>query len=242
MTCEFVNRIGDYADGALPAAEAARVEAHVPQCATCAALLADIRSIQSAARVLQRHAPPPEVWTRIARQVAQEPAAPAPRSWWQQWQPLAAAAVLVVVVAGGWLLSEPRQDEAMAVAEAPAPQADVPAAAGAASPALEDEIQLAENNLTETIAGLEQIARADVNALDQETADIVQANLTVIDAAIGESRVELQAEPTNELAQQSLFDALQSKVTLLQDTISLINEMRKANTEGTARIVSEMNP
>ena len=79
-------------------------------------------------------------------------------------------------------------------------------------------------------------------ALDQETADILQANLTVIDGAIGESRAALQANPSSTLAQESLFSALQSKVSLLQNTIALINEMRKGNEAGAARIVSGMNP
>ena len=49
-------------------------------------------------------------------------------------------------------------------------------------------------------------------------------------------------EPTNELAQQSLFEALRSKLSVLQEMLTLINEMRKGNQEGTAKIVSEMEP
>ena len=44
----------------------------------------------------------------------------------------------------------------------------------------------------------------------------------------------------NELAQESLFEALRSKLALLQDMVALINEMRKGNQEGAARIVSEL--
>jgi len=43
------------------------------------------------------------------------------------------------------------------------------------------------------------------------------------------------------MAQESLFDALRSKLELLQDVVSLINEMRKGNPEGAARIVSGLN-
>jgi len=38
-----------------------------------------------------------------------------------------------------------------------------------------------------------------------------------------------------------LFEALRSKVELLQDIVALINEMRKGNPEGAARIVSGLN-
>ena len=41
-------------------------------------------------------------------------------------------------------------------------------------------------------------------------------------------------------AQQSLFEALQSKLTLLKDMVALINEMRKGNQQEAARIVSGM--
>ena len=74
-----------------------------------------------------------------------------------------------------------------------------------------------------------------------DTADVLKANLTVIDGAITESRAALQTEPDNPMAQESLFDALRSKLELLQDVVSLINEMRKGNPEGAARIVSGLN-
>ena len=74
-----------------------------------------------------------------------------------------------------------------------------------------------------------------------ETADVLQANLTVLDGAIGESRDALQKEPENDVAQESLFEALRNKIALLQDIIALINEMRKGNQEGAARIVSGLN-
>jgi hypothetical protein len=103
------------------------------------------------------------------------------------------------------------------------------------------EYRQAEQDLTSTIEGLERLAADNPPALDMETADVLKANLTVLDGAIGESRAALQKEPENDVAQQSLFDALRNKVALLQDTIALINEMRKGNQEGAARIVSGLN-
>jgi hypothetical protein len=116
------------------------------------------------------------------------------------------------------------------------------ASAAAAEPiSILAEYQLAERNLTTTIEGLERIADTDRSTLDMETADVLRANLTVLDGAIGESREALKKEPENDVAQQSLFEALRDKVALLQDTIALINEMRKGNEEGAARIVSGLN-
>ncbi len=58
---------------------------------------------------------------------------------------------------------------------------------------------------------------------------MLQKNLTVIDQAIGESRAALQSQPASVNAQNGLFDALRTKVALLQQTVELINEMRQGN-------------
>ena len=63
----------------------------------------------------------------------------------------------------------------------------------------------------------------------------------MIDEAITESRAALRSEPQSESAQVSLFAALRRKVALLQEMLALINEMRKGNQDGAARILSEIN-
>jgi hypothetical protein len=70
--------------------------------------------------------------------------------------------------------------------------------------------------------------------LDPMTAEILKANLTVIDMAIDESRAALETEPSSDVAQESLFAALNTKLALLQDTVTLINEMRQGNPEAAA--------
>ena len=88
------------------------------------------------------------------------------------------------------------------------------------------------------IKGLEEIANAEQSALDPRTAATLQKNLAVIDMAISESRAALREQPTNVPAQQSLLDNFKSKIDVLQNTVALINEMRKGNEAGAARIVS----
>ena len=94
--------------------------------------------------------------------------------------------------------------------------------------------------ITQQIAHLEGIVTADEDVLPDETKAVYQVTGGVIDDAIGESRAVLQTQPSNELAQERLFEALRSKLALLQDMVALINEMRKGNQEGAARIVSEL--
>ena len=70
---------------------------------------------------------------------------------------------------------------------------------------------------------------------------MLQKNLGIIDQAILDSRLALQTQPTNQLAQASLFEAFRRKVALLQDTITLINEMRKGNQAGAAKVLQNLN-
>ena len=85
-------------------------------------------------------------------------------------------------------------------------------ASPAAPISVKAEFDLAEAQFTSAIAGLESIARSEQSALDMETADVLQVNLTVIDGAINESRAALQTEPDNPTAQESVFEALRSKL------------------------------
>jgi hypothetical protein len=103
---------------------------------------------------------------------------------------------------------------------------------------VDSELRQAEEHYDKAIKGLEQIANSESGALDPQIAAAVQKNLTVIDQAIGESRAALRTQPDSEPAQQSLIENFRTKLMLLQDTVALINEMRKGNEAGAARIVS----
>jgi anti-sigma factor RsiW len=145
---------------------------------------------------------------------------------------LAAAAVLVLAASAGlYYMTRPA---------APAPLA-APTSAhvepAQSVQSIEAELDLADQHYEKAIAGLEQAARDGQASLDPQTADVLQKNIGVIDQAIRESRAALRSQPTNEVAQSSLFEALQRKVGLLRDTIALINEMRKGDQAGTAKIV-----
>ena len=102
---------------------------------------------------------------------------------------------------------------------------------------IDEELKAAESHYEKAIAGLEQIAKTEQNQLDPALAATLQKNMGVIDQAIRDSRSALQTQPASQLAQDSLFEALQRKVSLLEDTIGLINVMRKGDQAGTAKIV-----
>ena len=251
MTChQYEAALSEYVDGTLQTSDEPldialldAVETHLADCARCRALVEDLHTLRDAARKLEPHPLPTYLWTRIANEARTQS-----RPRWRlpaltpaiaRWQPLAAAA-LVLVVLGGSFVAWRQLNTA-----APADTVAQPAPRRAPDPALvqdvETELKLAEEHYVRAIAGLETIAKAEGSELDPQTEEVLQANLTVIDAAIGESRAALQTEPSSDVARTSLFEGLRRKVTLLQDMIALINEMRKGNQEGAARIVSELN-
>lgn len=212
--------------------ERAAVEAHLRTCAACRVLAEDLKAIRLAARSLEPLVPPARVWHRIAAAAEAEPRVSWLQSGWLNWRPLTAVAMTALLAASLWRVgtllgpvAEPRSSAVTTVAGA------APASGG---------LDI-ESEYTMAIAQLERVANADRDVLDQNTAGVLNAGLTVIDGAISESRAALELEPQSQLAQESLFAALRRKVALLQDTVALINEMRNGDQDAPAGILSEIN-
>ncbi len=216
----------DLVDGRLDGAAQRNVERHLEACANCRALVEDLRIIRSSAFMLDRREPKPETWQKIQAAVAAEPrgrvlAMPA-RANWPVWIGAAAALILATVIGILPLMNREAEHDDAATTEAAAP-AEVTVESVTA------EFEAAEKHYQKAIDDLQTIANKDTGELDPQLASVLQKNLTVIDQAITESRAALQSQPSSANAQSGLFDALRSKVALLQQTVELINEMRKGN-------------
>ena len=250
MTChDLLDRMTDIVDGTLDPALRAEVEAHLASCARCRALVADLQRISHAAASLTRTAPPPGTWARVAARLEADPElrraaglarAARPAGFVSaNWAWLGLAAALLVFVGGGlWLVSRSLQPPALG--------ATVARDAGNAArenpvQSVETELQLAADHYEKAITALEQVASQSETPLDPELTATLRQNLEVIDKAIDESRGALKAQPESRFAQESLFEAFRRKIALLQDTIALMNEMRKGNQAGAARIVEGLN-
>lgn len=234
--------LNDYADDALTGEARAEVERHLESCSVCRGVVDDLRAIASGTRTLTPIDPPPAAWMRIAAQIRKETAARRSEpdavsssigGHLRRWGWLAAAAVVAIATVVGLRLG-PMAPRRAAPPIAPA----VESTPSADAQSVESELRQAEAHYDKAIKGLEQITSAGKGALDPKTAATLQKNLSVIDQAISESRAAVQSEPNSEPAQASLLDSFKMKVSLLQDTVSLINEMRKGNDAGAARIVS----
>ena len=244
MECtRYLDEIGELVDGTLAGEPRRDLAAHLRTCDACTALVSELTRIREAAGSLERLEPPAASWPRIqarARLGARR------RSPVRGWLPLAAAAALLLLVAAGYLLRQPAREQASVSAPAPTAAAQDQAAAASVdeqaelASSVEAKLRLAEQHYQEAIRDLEKLAQ-DRETLDPQVAAALQKNLQVVDQAIDESRAALRTEPESEPAQQSLFDAFRTKVTLLQDTIALINEMRKGNQAEAARIAEGLD-
>jgi anti-sigma factor RsiW len=229
MQCdELSNVLVDFIDGRLDPDAERDVERHLDTCADCRALVVDLRTIRAAAFMLDRHEPGPQVWTSLQQRIAAEPAPrtrgrllamPATRASWTMWLGAAAAIVLATLIG---VLPLMRRGE-------PARQPEPGPAAEASVESVTAEFEAAEQHYQKAITDLETIAKQETGDLDPQVAAVLQKNLAVIDQAIGESRAALQSQPASGTAQDGFFDALRTKVALLQQTVELINEMRKGN-------------
>lgn len=247
MACErYRQSIQELIDGTLGPIRKAELELHLDQCDDCRGFADDLRRIHETAASLDELEPPDRVWLQIAGRLRQEgrvavAPAVAPRAR-RSAAMLAIAAALVLSVAASIvvLMRVNAPQQAPATAAAPA----APGGNAAAPDAVEDvaaEFRLAEQHLQNAISKLEAAAKTDDDIIDAQTAAALQKNLQVIDQAIAESRSALQQEPQSTRARDSLFELLRQKVVLLQDTIALMNEMRKGDSAGAAQILNSPN-
>jgi anti-sigma factor RsiW len=220
--------IGDYLDDTLSPSARAQVDAHLAACVACRGLVADLREVGRAVAALKPVNPPARAWARIAaalahaqptgRPVASPARRPAEAGRYVTW--LAAAAALVLATFVGLRIARS--------VEGPAATSTTESAT---AQSVEAELVQAERHYQRAINGLEQIANAGKGTLDARTTATLATNLAVVDQAISESRAALNAQPESEPAQASLLENLKTKIALLENTVALINDMRKG--EGT---------
>jgi hypothetical protein len=236
----------DLVDGRLDSAQQRDVERHLEACADCRALVTDLRSIRASAFMLDRREPGAPVWAKLQAAIAAEPS---PRGrvlamrrairrnlgegGWPVWLGAAAALALATVIGLLPLMNRNAAPGAATNGGDAAPEVTVESVAA--------EFEAAEKHYQKAIDDLQTIASKDTSELDPEVAAVLQKNLMVIDQAISESRVALRAQPSSTNAQDGLFDALRTKVALLQQTVELINEMRKGNQAEAGRRIQTLS-
>ncbi len=221
-----IERLNEYLDQGLDPRDHQKLETHLSRCEGCRRTLDELSAIVRAASELPQVAPPERIWESIAASLIERKSLSRRSSPWRSaFLPAVAAALLLGVSL--WLV--------LRTGEAPTP-ADPEALAYMVT----EELKAAESHYDKAIVGLEQIIAQNDGVLPQELASVLNQNLDLIENAIGESRTAIATEPQSTAAQESLLQALRSKVTLLQNTILLINEVRKGGGDNVLDLIDEM--
>jgi hypothetical protein len=246
MNCaKYRQALQEQVDGTLGSIRAAELEQHLAECSACSALATDLQRVHDLAASLDHSAPPDGVWLQIAGRLRQEgrvqPAPPVHRARQSRVTILAIAATLTLAVGGSLIMLTTYLQNDDQPATQTSGQSTGNTAGDESVQNIEDHFRVAEQHMQAGITKLEEAARAGESVIDPQTATLLKKNLEMIDLAMAESRAALKTEPQSAIARDSLFNAMRRKVALLQDTIALMNEMRKGDAAGAAQVIERSN-
>jgi anti-sigma factor ChrR (cupin superfamily) len=222
-----IDRLNDYLDQELDSKDRRQLESHLERCEECRRALDELTAIVRAASELPPVAPPERIWEAIAASLIERKSLSKRLRRPSVYFPALAAAAALLLGVSLWL--------ALRAEETPA-LTDQAALANMVT----EELRAAESHYDKAIVGLEQIIAQNDGVLPSDVASVLNQNLDLIENAIGESRTAIASEPQSVAAQESLLQALRSKLTLLQNTILLINEVRKGQGENALGLIDEM--
>ncbi len=236
MHTEWTDKLSDYLDDELEAAERAAVDAHLRECADCTAVLDDLRRVIARAQAAATAARPPQtdLWTGVAGRIDR---IRQPRRVSLTVAQLAAAAVLVAAVSGGvaWQFAPSIAGRPESLqSESASANADGTAASSATAPSASRAdlqvrpdgvsligVSLADDHYDAAVADLEQALKQGRGKLDKATIAVVEQNLQTIDQAIAQAREALASDPANSYLSGHLVETRRRKLDLLRRATAL---------------------
>jgi anti-sigma factor RsiW len=214
MTCDFVReRLNDYVDGDLAAAEVHEVELHLATCGACREEERALRALLAQAAALPKVARPGrDLWPGIAEEIGKPHRVLTFQARTAVWGGLAAAAALLIAVLLG------RGPGEGGPGSGSASQTASPSLVSA-SP--EADLREAEGDYERAIQALVAALEANRDRLAPETLRGVEQNLAVIDEAVREVRAALDQEPGNPELTRMLASTQRKKVDVLRRVVKL---------------------
>lgn len=190
-------QINDFVDDALGATARADAARHLETCSECRAEVEILRSMLERVGRLPRVVHPGQdlrtgIWAQADR-----------RTLWHWRYPLAAAAVLLIAATAVLTVMLTRETDGVRIVRA------TPAASTIDLVRLEERYR---NEVTE----LERTLAQNRAQLAPETVRILETNLQIIDAAIGEARAALANDPQSAMLGELLRSAYQRKLDVLK--------------------------
>jgi anti-sigma factor RsiW len=205
-----IETLSAFVDGDLSAAEAQAVRAHGAGCPRCAAALADLSALVSAARGLDRPEPPPTLWPAVAGALERHD-----RPWWMTLRlfgtgALAGAAAVSIVALG---LGSWRAHRAPVLQ--PTPEAVASAAADPLLAEAEAEFAAAAAAYESSIEKLRGLLVREEPRWSAEERALYAERLVQLDEAIARSQDLARRNPADSTGNEQLFAAYQQKITFL---------------------------
>jgi anti-sigma factor RsiW len=225
MTDQWTDKLSDYLDGELNAADSEALEAHLLECAECGHTLRQLRGVVARAGQVVDREPPRDLWPAIAARLAEVPqldlvtsegsTSRGKRRFSFSIPQLAAASVAIMLMSAGtmYMLVQRGDEAAVAAVQQPAAQ---PVPAGSLS------VRAVTRNYDDAVQELETVLERNRHQLDSSTVRVLEQNLAIIDRAITEARAALGQEPANPYLSRYLDQAMQKKVQLLQRATSVM--------------------
>lgn len=230
MSDRWIDRLSEYLDGDLDAAERARLEAHLAGCEECAATLEQLRDVVERARVAEDRPPANDLWPGIAARIGAADRSAVSDIEAQRRRrrsrvrdlrisfsvpQLAAAGIALAIVSGGagLLLSGGGSRAGQGGAPATVGRTSVVPAVAPAS--------LAMPNYDAAVAELEEVIDASRDRLDTTTVRIIEENLMKIDRAIAQAQRALALDPASIYLNEHLAATMQQKLEFLRRTAQL---------------------
>lgn len=220
----WTERLSEYLDGTLGGAERLDCERHLADCAECTATLDELRRVVARAQALEHRAPRADLWTGIAARIGVS--RPGVASLTQQRarrriaftlpQLMAASIALVMISGAGAWLAFSRANRDIALTQTPR-RGDTAAAATVSW------VSRADPKYDARVAELQKALDQGRGRLDSSTVRVIEKNLDIIDAAIGEARRALAADPANQYLNVHLADTMRRKLELLRQASALVN-------------------
>jgi hypothetical protein len=222
MSDKWTDRLSDYLDGELSAAERKELEAHLSSCEECSATLEQLHQVVARARALEDRPPAGDLWSSVAERIGAWTAVGdlAERRRRRQVRlrerrlsfslpQLAAASIALMVLSAGsaWMVSR---------VDSPAAGGVGPAAAGGATLVSEAAATGLATSYNTAVAELELILDESRELLDTATVRIIEENLLIINRAIAHAQRALTLDPASIYLKEHLAATKRQKLEFLR--------------------------
>jgi hypothetical protein len=224
MIDRWKDRLSEFLDGGLNKREAVELEWHLQSCLDCRRTLDELREVVARARTLPNAEPAADLWPALAERLSAAPqldlaslkvielpartAPKQPRRFTFTVSQLAAAASVLMLLTASivWLVLGSNTPSPGAVA------------------ATDSQARLVSdvaNDYAAAVQSLETALQQQRSRLDPTTVAVLEQNLRIIDAAIGEASAALRSDPGNVYLNLHLENTMKRKIQLLRRATGL---------------------